>query len=94
MAITYRGFAAMDRTRQREIASKAGKAAHLKGTAHEWSSKEARDAGSRGGMASHRRRQEVAQDSMPQNHSVEGTNPDADASRLARLTSDRSARRR
>jgi len=53
-----RGFASMDRTKQREIASKGGKAAHQKGTAHEWTSEEAREAGRKGGMASHRRRQE------------------------------------
>ena len=48
----------MDRTRQKEIASKGGKAAHQKGTAHEWTSEEAREAGRKGGMASHRRKQE------------------------------------
>jgi general stress protein YciG len=54
-----RGFASMDRTKQREIASKGGKAAHEKGTAHEWTSEEAREAGRKGGMASHRRRTEM-----------------------------------
>jgi general stress protein YciG len=53
-----RGFASMDRARQREIASKGGKAAHQKGTAHEWTREEARDAGRKGGIASHRRRRE------------------------------------
>jgi general stress protein YciG len=53
-----RGFASMDRTKQREIASKGGKAAHQKGTAHEWTSEEARDAGRKGGLASHKRRRE------------------------------------
>jgi general stress protein YciG len=53
-----RGFASMDRNKQREIASKGGKAAHQKGTAHEWTSEEAREAGRKGGMASHRRKQE------------------------------------
>jgi uncharacterized protein len=53
-----RGFASMDRIKQREIASKGGKAAHQKGTAHEWTSEEARDAGRKGGIASHRRRRE------------------------------------
>jgi uncharacterized protein len=53
-----RGFASMDRTKQKEIASKGGKAAHQKGTAHEWTSEEARDAGRKGGLASHRRRRE------------------------------------
>jgi len=49
----------MDRAKQREIASKGGKAAHQKGTAHEWTSEEAREAGRKGGMASHRRRSEL-----------------------------------
>jgi general stress protein YciG len=53
-----RGFASMDRNKQREIASKGGKAAHQKGTAHEWTSEEAREAGRKGGMASHRRKQQ------------------------------------
>jgi len=52
-----RGFASMDPAKQREIASKGGKAAHQKGTAHEWTSEEAREAGRKGGMASHRRKQ-------------------------------------
>jgi hypothetical protein len=54
-----RGFASMERAKQREIASKGGKAAHQKGTAHEWTSEEAREAGRKGGMASHRRRNEL-----------------------------------
>ena len=58
MAKEDRGFASMDRGKQREIASKGGKAAHQKGTAHEWTSEEAREAGRKGGMASHRRKQE------------------------------------
>ncbi len=60
MAKEDRGFASMDRAKQREIASKGGKAAHQKGTAHEWTSEEARDAGRKGGIASHRRRREQA----------------------------------
>lgn len=48
-----RGFASMDEDRQREIASQGGKAAHEKGTAHEFSSEEARAAGRKGGQASH-----------------------------------------
>jgi general stress protein YciG len=48
----------MDRAKQREIASKGGRAAHKKGTAHEWTSEEARKAGHRGGMAGPRRRAE------------------------------------
>jgi general stress protein YciG len=57
----------MERNKQREIASKGGKAAHQKGTAHEWTSEEAREAGRKGGMASHRRKQEQQQGgSMPE----------------------------
>lgn len=44
-----RGFASMDAEKQREIASKGGKAAHAKGTAHEFTSEEARIAGKKGG---------------------------------------------
>jgi general stress protein YciG len=44
-----RGFAAMDRTRQREIASKGGRAAHESGSAHQFSTEEARRAGRLGG---------------------------------------------
>ena len=64
MAKEDRGFASMDRVKQREISSKGGKEAHAKGTGHEWTSEEAREAGRKGGMASHRRRkaaEEVAQ---------------------------------
>ncbi len=46
-----RGFAAMDRTRQKEIARKGGKAAHQKGTAHQFTADEARAAGRKGGEA-------------------------------------------
>jgi general stress protein YciG len=60
-----RGFASMDRAKQREIASKGGKAAHQKGTAHEWTSEEAREAGRKGGMASHRRKQEARESGAP-----------------------------
>jgi uncharacterized protein len=56
----------MERNKQREIASKGGKAAHQKGTAHEWTSEEAREAGRKGGMASHRRKQEQQGGSMPE----------------------------
>ena len=52
-----RGFASMDREKQREIASKGGKVAHEKGRAHQWSREEARAAGRKGGLAAHQRRQ-------------------------------------
>jgi general stress protein YciG len=51
-----RGFAAMDRDRVKAIASKGGRAAHAAGTAHQFSSDEARVAGKKGGMAPHVRR--------------------------------------
>jgi general stress protein YciG len=54
VAIADRGFASMDRQKQREIASKGGRVAHEKGTAHEWTREEARAAGRKGGVASHR----------------------------------------
>lgn len=51
MAIEKRGFAGMtDRKKQREIASKGGKAAHANGTGHEWTTEEAREAGRKGGL--------------------------------------------
>ncbi|MDO8684876.1 MAG: KGG domain-containing protein [Armatimonadota bacterium] len=53
MSTRQRGFASMDRNKQREIARKGGMAAHEKGTAHEWTSDEARLAGRKGGEASH-----------------------------------------
>ena len=62
----------MDRVRQREIASKGGKAAHQKGTAHEWTSEEARDAGRKGGLASHRRRREQKSPNRDSNELVGG----------------------
>ena len=47
-----RGFASMTPEKQREIASKGGRAAHEKGTAHEWTPDEARAAGRKGGQIS------------------------------------------
>ena len=52
MGKEHRGFASMSKERQREIASKGGKAAHEKGTAHTWTSEEARAAGRKGGAKS------------------------------------------
>ncbi len=51
-----RGFAAMDAEKQREIASKGGRAAHEKGTAHEFTPEEAREAGRKGGERSSSKR--------------------------------------
>lgn len=50
-----RGFASMSPEKQREIASKGGRAAHEKGTAHEWTPEEAKAAGRKGGMTAKRR---------------------------------------
>ena len=55
-----RGFAAMDANKQREIASKGGKAAHEKGTAHEFTPEEAREAGRKGGEAVSQNREHMA----------------------------------
>ena len=46
-----RGFGSMDEMKQREIASKGGRAAHERGKAHEFTSEEARAAGKKGGLA-------------------------------------------
>lgn len=56
-----RGFASMDPSRQREIASKGGKAAHQQGVAHEWSADEARAAGRKGGEAISKNKEHMAQ---------------------------------
>ncbi len=55
-----RGFASMDPQRQREIASKGGREAHKKGTAHEWSKDEARQAGHKGGVVVSRDRDHMS----------------------------------
>ncbi|MGF1933064.1 MAG: KGG domain-containing protein [Nostoc sp. ChiQUE02] len=56
-----RGFASMDDDKQREIASKGGQAAHEKGTAHEFTSEEAREAGHKGGEAVSQDREHMAE---------------------------------
>lgn len=61
MATSDRGFKHMEASKQREIASKGGKSAHEKGTAHTWTSAEAREAGRKGGLrAAERRRLAVS----------------------------------
>jgi hypothetical protein len=49
MSKEHRGFAALDGTRRRQLASRGGRAAHARGTAHEWTREEAREAGRKGG---------------------------------------------
>lgn len=70
MAKSLRGFAAMDPAKQREIASRGGKAAHLKGTAHEFTPEEARVAGSKGGRASRRRILSVVPNPAPVSNEI------------------------
>jgi len=55
-----RGFASMDLTKQRQIASKGGKAAHAQGRAHEFTADEARNAGKKGGEVVSRNREHMA----------------------------------
>jgi uncharacterized protein len=57
-----RGFAAMDRKLVSEIARKGGKAAHSAGTAHEFTSEEARVAGRKGGRATHAKRRKIIEE--------------------------------
>lgn len=64
-----RGFAAMDRKLVSEIARKGGKAAHSAGTAHEFTSEEARVAGRKGGRATHAKRRKTVDE--PQKEQTE-----------------------
>jgi general stress protein YciG len=70
-----RGFASMDPQRQREIASEGGRAAHEKGTAHEFTSEEAREAGRKGGQArSANRRSTMSQPASSSGSHASGSN--------------------
>ncbi|WP_438030587.1 KGG domain-containing protein [Sorangium sp. So ce233] len=60
MSESKRGFAAMNAEQQRQIASQGGKAAHEKGTAHEFTSEEARAAGRKGGEVVSQNREHMA----------------------------------
>src|SRR6266496_3155774 len=55
-----RGFAGMDEERRREVARMGGRAAHQKGTAHEFSPEEAREAGRKGGRAVSQNREHMS----------------------------------
>lgn len=60
MAVADRGFATFAKRfpeRMKEIASKGGRAAHAKGTAHQWTAEEAQAAGRKGGSATKRKRE-------------------------------------
>lgn len=56
-----RGFAAMDREKQKRIASEGGRAAHKQGVAHEWSRDEAREAGRKGGQIVSQNREHMSE---------------------------------
>ena len=68
-----RGFASMDPQRQREIASEGGRAAHEKGTAHEFTSEEAREAGRKGGMARSANRRKAMESGSGNSHAGGGS---------------------
>ena len=70
MSKEERGFASMNPARQREIASKGGRAAHQKGTAHEWTREEAREAGRKGGLRIHSKPVEAVNGASPTDDQV------------------------
>lgn len=69
-----RGFASMDPEKQREIASRGGRAAHAKGTAHEFTPEEAREAGRKGGQSRALRNQQQQQQQQQQQPSSPAPN--------------------
>src|SRR5215218_7690644 len=71
-----RGFASMSPEKQREIASKGGRAAHQKGTAHEWTSEEARSAGRKGGQISRGGRGRLVDEQSTASPAEQGGVPD------------------
>ena len=77
---TRRGFASMAQERQRQIASKGGKAAHIKGRAHEFTPEQAREAGRKGGMAVSRDRLHMARIGRKGGEAVSG-----DRAHMARI---------
>jgi uncharacterized protein len=78
-----RGFASMSPEKQREIASKGGRAAHEKGTAHEWTAEEARSAGRRGGQVSRGGRGRlVTPEGVPPSSPQPGDVPSSDTERM------------
>jgi general stress protein YciG len=77
---TRRGFASMAQERQRQIASKGGKAAHIKGRAHEFTPEQAREAGRKGGQAVSRDRLHMARIGRKGGEAVSG-----DRAHMARI---------
>ena len=70
-----RGFAAMDRKLVSEIARKGGKAAHSAGTAHEFTTEEARVAGRKGGRATHAKRRAQSEPPVARSEQNESGGP-------------------
>lgn len=77
-----RGFASMSPEKQREIASKGGRAAHEKGTAHEWTAEEARNAGRKGGQISRGGRGRLVQPSPDVNNGESAPAPGTEPGRV------------
>jgi hypothetical protein len=83
-----RGFAGMNQERQRQIASQGGRAAHQKGTAHEFTPAEAREAGRKGGEAVSRNREHMSQIGRRGGESSHGRGGGASSSRSAGSSGD------
>lgn len=73
----------MSPEKQREIASKGGRAAHEKGTAHEWTTDEARNAGRKGGQVSRGGRGRLIMPEQP------ATTAGSDVAQMAQPTANR-----
>ncbi|MBV8544148.1 MAG: hypothetical protein JO093_12515 [Acidobacteria bacterium] len=84
-----RGFASMDASKQREIASKGGRAAHAKGTAHEFTSDEARVAGRKGGEAVSRDRAHMSAIGREGGHSRGRTRQPAGVTNTSSMDTER-----
>lgn len=59
MAVSDRGFGSMDPAKQKEIASKGGKAAHAIGAAYEWNAVTGKAAGRKGGLSPKRKKKPI-----------------------------------
>jgi uncharacterized protein len=76
MSIHDRGFASMSKERQLELASKGGRAVHQKGTAHEWTPEEAREAARKAARArAHKRDGEHPGEASQRESRDDGTTP-------------------
>ena len=76
----------MSAEKQREIASKGGRAAHEKGTAHEWTPDEARAAGRKGGQISRGGRGRLMPNGPSQDVPITGTTHVSGMDRTASTT--------